>query len=202
MENLNELETRIVESAKTLFVERGFEKTNMSDIATAVGINRSTLHYYFRTKDKMFQAVFGSLVSSFLPRIQDIFSEDIEFMDKIKKILDEYIDIFLANPSLPKFILGEIQRDVKHLLDVMQSLQFDYYLSSIEKIVLEEMEKGNLKKVPIPFVFLTFYSQMTFPFLSKNLIIGLFYDNEDGFDKFLEEWKANVMWQMRNLLME
>lgn len=56
--NDNNIENKIIETAQQLFVKNGFTDTNMSDIAAAVGINRPTLHYYFRTKDKMFQAVF------------------------------------------------------------------------------------------------------------------------------------------------
>ena len=47
----NELEYQIIETAKQLFIEKGFVETSMSDIAAKVGINRPTLHYYFRTKD-------------------------------------------------------------------------------------------------------------------------------------------------------
>ena len=59
----NELEYQIIETAKQLFIEKGFVETSMSDIAAKVGINRPTLHYYFRTKDRMFQAVFDSDVA-------------------------------------------------------------------------------------------------------------------------------------------
>lgn len=59
------LETKIIEIAKQQFIENGFVETSMSDIAAKVGINRPGLHYYFRTKDRMFQAVFGDIVQSY-----------------------------------------------------------------------------------------------------------------------------------------
>lgn len=65
-----DLETKIIEAAKELFIENGFAETSMSDIATKVGINRPGVHYYFRTKDKMFQAVFGSIVKSLYPKFR------------------------------------------------------------------------------------------------------------------------------------
>ena len=67
--NDNNIENKIIETAQQLFVKNGFTDTNMSDIAAAVGINRPTLHYYFRTKDKMFQAVFGNIILSLAPDI-------------------------------------------------------------------------------------------------------------------------------------
>lgn len=53
----NDMESRIVEVARETFMENGYVETSMSEIATRVGISRPALHYYFRTKDKMFQAV-------------------------------------------------------------------------------------------------------------------------------------------------
>lgn len=72
-EQTENIESRIIEAAKQEFIKKGFEQTSMSDIAAVVGINRPTLHYYFRTKDKMFQAVFASIVAKFLPHIDTIF---------------------------------------------------------------------------------------------------------------------------------
>ncbi|WP_428898324.1 DNA-binding transcriptional regulator [Parelusimicrobium proximum] len=197
-----DLESKIIETAKEMFMESGFEGTSMSDIAAKAGINRPTLHYYFRTKDKMFQAVFGSLLKTLLPKIQEIFTEDIPFIDKIAKALDAYIDIFTSHPSLPKFVLSEVQRDISHLIAALEELEFDKYMKVIAAIVTEEMNSGRLKTVPISIVFVTFYGQMTFPFLSKKLLMMLFLDDEKGFGEFLVMWKKNLVEQMRNLLIK
>ena len=63
------MEARILKAAKSLFIEKGFEETSMSDIAANVGINRPGLHYYFRTKDKMFHAVFEDIILSIVPKV-------------------------------------------------------------------------------------------------------------------------------------
>ena len=102
----SDLEQQIIKTAQQLFIEKGFVETSMSDIAATVGINRPTLHYYFRTKDKMFKAVFGSIVMSLMPKIQDIVKQDIPFMERLSMILDEYIELFTSNPCLPRFICG------------------------------------------------------------------------------------------------
>ena len=66
------MDTQIIEVAKQMFLEYGYKNTNMSDIATNIGINRTALHYYYNTKEKLFQAVFGTIIETFLPKIQDI----------------------------------------------------------------------------------------------------------------------------------
>lgn len=201
MQSNDNLERRIIDSATQLFIEKGFEQTSMSDIASEAGINRTTLHYYYRTKEKMFQAVFGSIMQSFLPKIQVIFVKDIPLIDKLAEVLDEYIHIFSTNPYLPRFILGEIQRDVNHLLAVGRVLRLDGYLKSIEQVLLSEMEKGSIKKVPIPVILLTFMSQVTFPFLAQNLMVALFYENEQAYRNFLQTWKTYILTEMRQVLL-
>lgn len=196
----NDLERQIIETAQQLFIEKGFAGTSMSDIAATVGINRPTLHYYFRTKDKMFKAVFGSIIISLMPKIHDIIKLDIPFVDRMGMVLDEYIELFTKEPYLPKFICGEIQRDVNHLLEVAKELQFEAALSLVKDTLLAEMEAGKIKKVPLPMVFLTFYSLLTYPFLVRNLITTLFLDNEEDFTSFLQEWKQHIITELTNLL--
>ncbi|AHF12440.1 TetR family transcriptional regulator [Barnesiella viscericola DSM 18177] len=195
------IESRIIEAAKQEFIEKGFEQTSMSDIAAVVGINRPTLHYYFRTKDKMFQAVFASIVSNFLPHIDAIFSKQEPFEKKLGEIIDVYFDIFTANPLLPKFIIGEIHRDVDHLIDTLYILKFDQYLHHIGELLQQEIDRNHLKKVPLQFIFMTFYSQLTFPFLSHNLSKRLFFhDNPEEYTRFLAEWKQHIIAQITRLL--
>ena len=195
------IESRIIEAAKQEFIEKGFEQTSMSDIAAVVGINRPTLHYYFRTKDKMFQAVFASIVSNFLPHIDAIFSKQEPFEKKLGEIIDVYFDIFTANPLLPKFIIGEIHRDVDHLIDTFYILKFDQYLHHIGELLQQEIDRNHLKKVPLQFIFMTFYSQLTFPFLSHNLSKRLFFrDNPEEYTRFLAEWKQHIIAQITRLL--
>ena len=170
----NELEYQIIETAKQLFIEKGFVETSMSDIAAKVGINRPTLHYYFRTKDRMFQAVFGSIVMSLLPKVQEIIQQELPFIDRVSLILDKYITLFTENPDMPKFICGEIQRDVNHLLDAAKEMQFEETFLIIKERLLMEMEAGRLKKVPIHTIFITFYGLLTFPLITKNLITSIF----------------------------
>ncbi|MFR8633935.1 MAG: TetR/AcrR family transcriptional regulator, partial [Barnesiella intestinihominis] len=106
-----------------------------------------------------------------------------------------------TNPLLPKFIIGEIQRDANHLIETFYSLNLDQYLKHIGEFLEKEMESGNFKKVPLPFIFMTLYSQLAFPFLSKNLTMKLFFnEDKDTFNAFLQEWKQHIISQITYLL--
>lgn len=200
--NGDSLEFRILETAKVLFAENGYKKTHMSDIAVAVGINRPTLHYYYRTKDTLFEAVFSQLIQSFIPKIELISTGASPIEDKIDRIADEYISIYIANPYLPQFIISEIQRDPDYLMSVMEKLHFDKYLQLLENMVKDEIKKGEIKNTPSSIIFLSFFGQMAAPFLSKNILQKLFLKDEEHFIPFVYEWKKYVKMQMKMLLFE
>lgn len=196
----NDMEFRIIEAAKALFVEKGFAETSMSDIATRVGINRPALHYYFRTKDRMFQAVFGMIIQKVLPKLQDIITaKDTPVAERVSRVLDTYYEIFKEKPELPLFIVNEIHRDTEHILNAIYNSPMKPAFTTLIASLREEMADGRLNVVPLPALFYTFYGLMTFPFLTKGLAEHLLEEGKT-FDELLELWKPYVIRQMSNLL--
>ena len=200
MENNENLEDRIVDVAKDVFLENGFEMTSMSDIAAKVGINRPTLHYYFRTKERMFRAVLAPIFETFMPKVQTILAGDIPFIERLEKILDEYLIIFSENPFLPRFVLSEIQRNPDNLILMIHRFGIERMLQQLSEILDKEMDTGKIKRIPHIIILGTFYSQLTFPFLTRNMLMKVFSDDTARYKAFLEEWKQNILSQMRYLL--
>ena len=95
----NGTEKHILEVAGQMFLERGYDGTSMSDIAAEMGMNRPALHYYFRTKDKLFIAAFVETINGFLPNVQSILESDAGFIEKLDRILDQYIAVLRKNPT-------------------------------------------------------------------------------------------------------
>ena len=190
MEN-NILEEKIIAVAKDVFIERGFDGASMSDIAAKVGINRPTLHYYFRTKDKMFEAVFLSIVQSFIPKIQDAFIDDNKsFPEKITVVVDTYIEVAKKNPSIPMFVMREINRNATNFINIVKPMYMDKFLNEIGIKLLSAMEKGEIKQVPLRIVFNIFYGLLSFPFLSKDLML---IESDKEFNAMIDEWKPYLL---------
>lgn len=198
---MESMEERILACAEKLFLERGFDGTNMSDIALSMGINRPTLHYYFRTKDKMFRAVLARIVLSFVPRVYDIVvNSEKPVAERISQVFDAYMAIFLAKPCLPLFMAREVQRDFDFLLRMLQQEQIDRYVRKIIRALEAEMDARKLKKVPLRTLFYTFYGLMVFPFLSRRLTESLLLAEGETFEEMLEKWKRQVVAQVCVLL--
>ena len=51
-------EEKILNAAKKVFLTKGMDGARMQDIADEAGINKALLHYYFRSKDKLFEQIF------------------------------------------------------------------------------------------------------------------------------------------------
>lgn len=197
MEN-NILEEKIIAVAKEVFIEKGFDGASMSDIAARVGINRPTLHYYYRTKDKMFQAVFLSIIQSFIPKIQDVFVDDNKpFSEKIRIVVDTYLEVAKNNPYMPMFVMREINRNAKDFIKAVKPVYMDKFLNQIAIYLQSAMDKGDIKQVPLRIVFNTFYGLMSFPFLSKDLI---FMESDKEFNDLIDEWKPYMVDLMIHLL--
>ena len=76
-------EKTILEAAKKVFLDKGFDGARMQEIADEAGINKALLHYYFRSKDKLFDAIFEEAFKQFLPNISDIMVSDISIEEKV-----------------------------------------------------------------------------------------------------------------------
>ena len=199
--NNENLETKIIEVAKQQFIENGFAETSMSDIAAKVGINRPGLHYYFRTKERMFQAVFGEIVLFLLPKIQDIvLQKDKPVTERVVGVIDAYFEVFSENPRLPLFVMRESNRDVNHLINTLADLRLERNFLEIARSLQDEMDSGRLKPVPLRFVFFTFYSLLIMPFVMKDLCASLFLEKGESFEEMFVRWKPYIVMQMDNLL--
>lgn len=197
----NQLEQQIIAVARQLFVEKGFQETSMSDIAALAHTTRPTLHYYFRTKERMFQAVFGSIVEVLKPRFAEIMQGDIPFPERLERLVEEYLSLFRENPYLPLFICREINRDVHHLIEVARKIGLSDYALSIRRCLEREMEAGRIRRVPIPVVFMTAYSSLVFPFLARRMMEELFFEGRgEAFEACLREWKNYVLANLKALL--
>ena len=69
------IQLQILQAAQQLFQKHGFQKVSMDDVARAVGKGRSSLYYYYKSKDEIFEAVIDA-------EIKDILSEIGRAMEK------------------------------------------------------------------------------------------------------------------------
>ena len=194
-------EQRIITAAKQIFIDDGFVETRMSDIAEKVGINRTGLHYYFRTKDKLFQAVSKDIILAVVPKIKEtIFDTSKTIGQRTGELVDIYYSVYSVYPNLPLFIFKEINRDAEHLFNIIVKFQIADYYRQIIAGLHKEMDEGRMKQVPLRFVFFTFYSLLNAPYTLKKISPAAFLNEGESFKNMAEEWKPYIVKQMEALL--
>ena len=193
-EELQDMESRIIEAAKQVFVRKGYEATKMGDVALEVGISRTALHYYFLTKEMLFDAIFGQLMNALLPNIEKIMDEPTSCLEKMPKIIDQYMAMIQANPLFPIFVVSEFNRDPEHLYrTIMKDPERVKPLLQLQEQMTDEMERGLLKKVPLIYTASTLLSLVIFPILIRNPLTDVFMDGDPRkFEVFLRERKAFI----------
>ena len=195
------MENRIIKAAQEVFIDKGYAETSMSEIATVVGINRPALHYYFRTKDKMFQAVFGDIVQSIVPAVFDnLMHQELPLSERVERIVDAYISLFTENPRLPMFMMRELNRDPELLINTIRSLNVIDTMMEAFTSLQEEMNEGKLKNIPLQFLFYNMYGMLIIPFLTKDAVQKLYTQSEEEFLTYIAIWKNVVVSQICNLL--
>lgn len=116
-------EQAILEAAERLFLEKGFAQTSTTEIAKAVGCNQALVHYYFRTKDNLFNTIFEKKFRSFFQQIFNVnYSEELSFLEKVRKMVETHFDLLYENPRIPALIINELSRQPDHLMILKEKL--------------------------------------------------------------------------------
>ena len=163
----------------------------MQDIADEAGINKAMLHYYFRSKEKLFETIFKELSIEFLPRVNAIFESDLSLFEKIEVFCSEYISRMMENPFIPLFIVNEINKQPEIFLKKMwggKRPQIGKFLQQIES----EIQKGAIERIHPAQLMLNMVSMCIFPFIGKPLCQMVMGINESGYRKLMEERKTLV----------
>lgn len=173
-------EQKILDAAKHVFMKNGLENSKMQDIATMAGISRTSLNYYFRTKENLFAVLVDQLFETLIPEVEGLISTDSPFVDKIGVLVDVYDSQIRKNDFIPRFVVVESQRNpefVRHFIQKNSRIQV--YLQNIIQTLQKEMDKGSIRKLPVEQLFTTFFGQVFTPYLLNALIVTfLDYDDE------------------------
>lgn len=183
------MENRILEAAKQVFVRKGYEATKMGDIAAEAGIGRTALHYYYRTKEMLFDAIFDQLIGALLPNLKTIIDEDASFMEKLPKIIDQYVKTLRRNPLFPFFVINELQRDPEHIYhSILKNPARVEPIIRMRRQIEAEMEMGLLKKLPLSYTGTTLLSLLVFPMLMRNPFTEIFMNGDESkYEAFLQD---------------
>ena len=168
-------EQAIMDAAEKEFLDKGYVLAKTTEIAKIAGVNHAMLHYYFRTKENLFDKVFQKkvalLASSFMPMIE----EDLPFTEKVIFIIKAHFDFLALNPKLPYFVLNEFLTN-KDRLNKFHTLAVPAIRTILEKLKSEmdvAVEKGEITNIDPVHLILDIVSLNIFSFVALPIITGV-----------------------------
>ena len=164
----------------------------MQEIADEANINKAMLHYYFRNKQQLFNAVFMQAFQKLAPHINGIFNSEDSVFEKIKGFTEGYIAFVIANPFLPTFLIQEININQ----EFAESFFNAHYVPNptlFQNQIAEEVEKGILKPIDPKQLLLNLFSLCAFPFVGSGLVKGILNLDEESFNSLMEERKTLIV---------
>jgi len=99
----------IIETAKTLFAERGIDRTSMDDIAKVADYSKTTLYAYFKSKDEIFNHITFEQITRLKAIVEEALSENPDFPDGYYAVCNAIAAFYGECPVYFESILGEIK---------------------------------------------------------------------------------------------
>lgn len=185
-EDPSSTEVKIFEAAREVFQSKGFEGARMQEIADKAEINKSMLHYYYRSKEKLFEKVYQLSIIKLIPQIAGLLNEDLPLEEKIRKFAKKYLELIKLNPDIPLFVLHEMNKNPGRLKTFMLNevgKKIQPFLDQIQ----EEREKGNTVDLPVEQIMVNIMSLLIFPFIGRQVLQVILSIDDSEYDQFIEE---------------
>jgi TetR/AcrR family transcriptional regulator len=193
MEPSSDTEKTILIAARKVFMAKGYHGARMQEIADEAGINKALLHYYFRSKEKLFQQILRETFSVFFPSMLIFISNDSVTIDeKIAEFIRRYINLLSDNPFIPTFIISEMHQNPEGITNFIEStgLQVNEIGARFKAIMVKEL---NIKENEAQHFIVNLISMCIFPFIGRPMLERiLFNSNPNEFDSFIAQ-RASVV---------
>ena len=187
-------EKLILETAKKHFVQKGFTATRTQEIADEAGINKAMLHYYFRSKEKLYQEIIAQTMGEIIPKFANALSSEGDFWDHVDNLVGIYIKTLSENPHIPIFIMSELSQKKESFINEIK--KHASFFMAIQSFVIQmnmEMESGRIRSIPPAQLLLNIISMAVFPFMAKPIFNTIWNASEEDFSELMKERKQIIM---------
>ena len=192
MEQLNPTsEEKILEAAKEVFMKYGLYGARMQEIADTAGINKALLHYYFRSKEKLFDRIFENALHKYFESINVFTDSNSPVIEQVFKYVENSIDFYAEYPQISMFIIKEITINPELFRKKVQAIKKGKNIQMIEALE-KAISKGEIKKIDTTLFFMNLQSLCSYPFIAKPIFKHSLKANNKDYDKDFSTWKLKI----------
>ena len=194
-----ESEQRILDAAHAVFLRRGTAGARMQEIAEEAGVNKALLHYYFRSKDKLAEAVFLRAGRRLFPSVITTLMSDLPLEEKVRRVVELELDNLSASPFLPGYVLCEINHHPERVAQLAGAFAgrpmagFGRGIASrLQAQIDERVAAGAMRPIAAEQFMANLLSLCLFPFAAQPMLRAVMGWDADGFERFIAERKRTL----------
>lgn len=194
----SDTENRILDAANAVFLRRGTAGARMQEIADEAGVNKALLHYYFRSKERLAQAVFRRAAQRLFPPLLRVMTSDASLEDKVRLFIDHELQTLSEVPHLPGYLVSEMHHHPERLEQLLRTLTgaspVDFaprILEALRPQIEAEVRAGKIRPITAEQFMVNLVSLCIFPFAARPMLSFLFQGTVD-FNRFMEERRASL----------
>jgi AcrR family transcriptional regulator len=133
----NTTNAKIKKIAFRLFLENGYEGTNIREISSKVGIKAASLYFYYKSKEELFFSVYDEICSNNLRHLQNlqVLKQDISLEDKFYLIFKKRVEYYAQDIVTQKFIT-RFHMFPPEEISLQLRTKFNYWISEENKIII------------------------------------------------------------------
>lgn len=198
-------EQAILEAAEREFLAKGFDGARTTSIARAAGVTHAMLHYYFRTKEKIFERILDEKMRLIGESVLTAFGQPgLPLPERLRQGVENHFDLIAANAELPRFVVSEVfshpercevmRRRIRRILDSL--------LVDLQRDLDEAAARGEADPVDALTLLLDIISLNLFPFLAYPLLAPLMGDPVKDRERFFALRKAENVETIRKRILK
>ena len=185
-------ETLILKAAEKEFLENGYAGAKTTTIAEAAGVTHAMLHYYFRTKDKLFEKIVGDKIDCLSEiLLGSVGNPELPLKERLREGIERHFDFLVANPTLPRFIINELAIHPDPIIPIREKLL--QRAETVLKSIQSELDRLPGVKTNAIMLLSDIISLNVFPFVATPLLTAFAGNFFNDYEEFLEmRKKENV----------
>lgn len=196
-------EQAILEAAEREFLDKGFAGARTTSIAEAAGVTHAMLHYYFRTKEQLFERILDEKTRLMSQSVLTAFGQpDLPLQERIRDGVESHFDFIAANPDLPRFIVNEVFSRPERYEAMRRRIRIiaEGLMHGIQQELDASAARGETEPVDARMLLLDIISLNVFPFIGFHIIEPVFGDLSGDRERFVGMRRAeNVEIILRRL---
>ena len=134
-------EKAILDASIKIFAQHGYHRAKISSIAEHAGVATGSIYLYFKDKESILLTIFDRLWQDLTEGLRSVVNRtDINPDKKLDLVIDQFFDLFIANPPLASVFVNEQQHLIKDRRGNVAK-HYNDFLDHAEEIIREGVQK-------------------------------------------------------------